>query len=75
MSDEPTRKITFEIPADVELSSEEMEALSEQFRSQVIDSKAEEITLRAKPKEKQKEVPVIVQGKEVAIPKEKQQTA
>lgn len=68
-----TRRIIFEIPADLTLSNEEMEALAAQFRSQVVDSKAEQLMVKAKPKEKEKQVAVIAQVVEVAQPKEKQQ--
>jgi hypothetical protein len=75
MADQPPRRIIFEIPTGVTLSTEEMESLAGQFQSQLIDSKAEALTVQARPKEKVQEVPVIVQVKEVALPKEQAQTA
>lgn len=70
MSDQPTRTIIFEIPTEVNLSAEEREELARMFQNQVIDSKTEGIVVRAKPQTVEKEKPVLVQVKEVALPKE-----
>lgn len=76
MSDQPQiRRIIFELPADLTLSDEEMAELAAQFKSELVDAKAEELMVQAKPKEKEKEVPVIVQTKQVAVSKQKAQTA
>ena len=68
------RRIVVELPSGVTLAEDELEKLTNEFKSQVIDSKAEQMVVRAKPKEKAKEVPVIVQAQEVAVPKEQSQT-
>lgn len=70
-----TRKIIVELPEGLTLSDEELDELTSEFKSRVIDTKAEQMIVQAKPKEKAKEVPVIVQVKEVALPKEQTQTA
>jgi hypothetical protein len=68
------RRITVEVPTGVTMSDDELQRLAEEFKSRLIDTKAEQMVVRAKPKEKVQEVPVIVQAQEVAVPKEQTQT-
>lgn len=68
-----TRKIMIELPVGIELSESELENLTKEFQGQLVDAKAEHVMVQAKPKEKEKQVPVIVQAKEVAQAKEQNQ--
>ena len=74
MSDQSKRRIIFELPSDMKLEADDIEGIAAQFKSQLIDQKAGDVLLQAQPQAKAKEVPVIVQAKEVAVPKEVLQT-
>jgi hypothetical protein len=72
---EGQRRIVFEVPSDVTLSDEEIASITAELGNQLIDTRSETIVVSAKPKEKVKEVPQLVQIKEVGVAKTKQQTA
>lgn len=75
MSDEESvRKIVIEVPSGLSLPYEEIEPLIPKFKSLLIDTKSERLVIQAKPEEKAKEIPQIVQVKEVAVPKEQLQS-
>ena len=70
MSDQSKRQIIFELPSDMKLEADEIEGIAAQFKSQLIDQKAGDVLIQAQPQAKVKEVPVIVQYKEVPVVKQ-----
>ena len=68
MSDQSKRQIIFELPSDMKLEADEIEGIAAQFKSQLIDQKAGDVLIQAQAKAK--EVPVIVQFKEVPVAKQ-----